>query len=815
MNSINEIKNTSTKTHEKRDLHFYFISLFTLGCLSASIYFFDFEPNSPLRTLAPFFPLVFAIHYWLKPQMASPFLLVSGIGSAFFLLNWQNACGLILLGLSFAWFLQMKLASTIKIALSVLLISVLAFLRTGSVTISFLSYAAPVAGSMLMFRGILMLYEDRYHKPQATFWQRASYILLFYNYAFPFFPILDYRQFLNNLQPTSRKAIRTGLYRILAGMMHLILYRIIYLYVIPLHSEIHTAHDTVHYILSGYLLIIHLTGLLWMALGFLGTLGIELTPIFNQVFLIGSFREIWRRVNIYWREFMMKIVYYPVYFRLRKKVKQATLIAALITLTCSALLHGWQWFWIQGSIQLQSSTLLYWFILTSCIAISLARQEKESARKKQRDWKAVIPVFGMYLFMSILWSLWSSRSISDWLEFITPFTNFHFRDLYMILGELVLVFVLLWLGINSVTIKDRIANAAALPLITLSASLCLLLINNPFTKKAIPSSAQSLYLSITQPQFNADDEARRIENYYSSMLSSDDSGNRPWEMHLAGGKAKSGLDEACIRRADMILRELIPSKETPLNGWTICTNEWGMRDKSYSKTKPAGVYRIAILGGSYEMGSGVVQDSIFENLLEKMLADSFSNTKIEILNFAVGGYHLVQQDWVLQHKVLPFQPDLVLCFIHPSESRRNSHYLATLVENGTDFLYPELKKIRQESGVRQGMNREVLVNRFNPYNNQIHEWAIHSLEQNSRANNSALLFVYLPTVSKNEMDMEIPKNTIMLNGVFGTEPQAFALANDPTHPNANGHYQIAVRLSKDLSSYIRLSISQNKNTNGN
>ncbi|NIO08549.1 MAG: hypothetical protein GTO40_11300, partial [Deltaproteobacteria bacterium] len=37
-----------------------------------------------------------------------------------------------------------------------------------------------------------------------------------------------------------------------------------------------------------------------------------------RYFLASNFTDFWRRANIYWKDFMLKVVYYPTYFRLRK-----------------------------------------------------------------------------------------------------------------------------------------------------------------------------------------------------------------------------------------------------------------------------------------------------------------------------------------------------------------------------------------------------------------------------------------------------------------------------------------------------------------
>ena len=58
----------------------------------------------------------------------------------------------------------------------------------------------------------------------------------------------------------------------------------------------------------------------------------------------------------------------------------------------------------------------------------------------------------------------------------------------------------------------------------------------------------------------------------------------------------------------------------------MSTNRWGMRDREYAKAKPAGTYRVAMLGSSYEMGPGVPDGATYEAVLEDLLNDEISAT---------------------------------------------------------------------------------------------------------------------------------------------------------------------------------------------
>ncbi len=45
--------------------------------------------------------------------------------------------------------------------------------------------------------------------------------------------------------------------------------------------------------------------------------GFRLPETHKLYYLASSFTELWRRINIYWTDFMMKSVFYPTYFKVK------------------------------------------------------------------------------------------------------------------------------------------------------------------------------------------------------------------------------------------------------------------------------------------------------------------------------------------------------------------------------------------------------------------------------------------------------------------------------------------------------------------
>jgi len=104
--------------------------------------------------------------------------------------------------------------------------------------------------------------------------------------------------------------------------------------------------------------------------------------------------------------------------------------------------------------------------------------------------------------------------------------------------------------------------------------------------------------------------------------------------------------------------ELVPGSASFEDGAWYRINQDGIRDRDYSRTKPAGTYRIAVLGDSNTFGLGVELEDTWPKQLEAELGKDGS--PIEVINFGVMGYNTTQEAERIQEKVLAYSPDLIL-----------------------------------------------------------------------------------------------------------------------------------------------------------
>jgi hypothetical protein len=121
-------------------------------------------------------------------------------------------------------------------------------------------------------------------------------------------------------------------------------------------------------------------------------------------------------------------------------------------------------------------------------------------------------------------------------------------------------------------------------------------------------------------------------------------------------------DSGMIQAADIpeIVYELKPDLDTLYKGVTFRTNSVGQRDNEYQTTKPDHTYRIAVLGSSWTMGSGVLAEDIWHSQLENMLNGRSDETSYELINFGVDQYSVGEIIASIEYKALNYDPDLIV-----------------------------------------------------------------------------------------------------------------------------------------------------------
>jgi len=177
-----------------------------------------------------------------------------------------------------------------------------------------------------------------------------------------------------------------------------------------------------------------------------------------------------------------------------------------------------------------------------------------------------------------------------------------------------------------------------------------------------------------------------------------------------------------------IYYQLRPNLDEWFRGADLRTNSQGLADKEYAASKPAGTKRIAVVGSSWTMASGVEQEDVYHSVLEVMLNEAYPGTSYELINFGVELYGLGEIIATLRHRTPDWQPDMVLAAITtytPAllwESRTEmppmpeptnpflQPYVLRALDNalGTGF-YPAASDTRATVAGRPGLYREQIL----------------------------------------------------------------------------------------------------------
>jgi hypothetical protein len=580
----------------------------------------------PLRFRLPFFAILSLVATITVVGHIGPNMWVNGVttGISVGTFLYRFVPGLTLIGLGFALIgiCHLPVRFTIRVGLVAIAGAGLAFLRAHSQWFPDITEIWVILGSMFMFRLMIYLYDLKHRTAPFSLSRAISYFFLLPNVAFPLFPVVDYKTFSStHYNEDWPRAYQTGLKWMFRGVIQLLLYRLIYQYA-PLDvSKLSSALDAAGFMLGMYLLYLRVSGTFHLIVGLLCMFGFNLPETHHLYYLATSFTDFWRRINIYWKDFVMKLFFYPTHFKLRKMgTLWAMSVATLVTFVATWLLHSWQWFWIRGTPLFNWKDFAFWMILAVLVLVT-AIYETIRGRKRaltpSRFTLRVRLIFGlqaggMFCAMCVLWTFWTCQSWAEFQTVIDAASRPTWRDLMVILAVFTIVCVcgMLWGRSSRETSEGRSTPAPSggsfrfwpSALTVTAASICLLMAPS-VANQSVPSVRYAV-ARLRNDVLNARDMAQQRRGYYEELDvgRTENSGRRQAEEPEEWGEGKKVFYR---RRSDFLVSEIVPSASAVLGGAPIKANTLGMRDREYDKTKPANTYRIVLVGASHDQGTGV------------------------------------------------------------------------------------------------------------------------------------------------------------------------------------------------------------------
>lgn len=261
---------------------------------------------------------------------------------------------------------------------------------------------------------------------------------------------------------------------------------------------------------------------------------------------------------------------------------------------------------------------------------------------------------------------------------------------------------------------------------------------------------------------------------------------------------------------------LNPGANFDYKGAPLAVNELGLRDRPTTLEKPTALRRIAMVGASVLMGSGVPVEATFENLVEDAIRDGVLGDRgeVELLNFGVAGYRLDQLADVVVTRLDAFDPDAVVLVLNDLAVNPNwSRHVVWLVAEERDLRHDFLRRVVDASGIRTGDDPRRMAAGLAKHRDAVIEGALRLAREWCRDRGIPLILLAVAQPARSSTFRE------RLDGIRGipqalglpvvdiadayddvAEPERLWLRAWDRHPTAEGHALMAARFLSRLQS---------------
>ena len=341
----------------------------------------------------------------------------------------------------------------------------------------------------------------------------------------------------------------------------------------------------------------------------------------------------------------------------------------------------------------------------------------------------------------------------------------------------------------------------------------------PRFRRDTDTLAKKAWRTLYKDELNREAREQQTAGYYEGLLNE---GSRVSAMNslITGNRTFEWEDwnrPWRRQRGDFRYWDMHPNLATP-NGnpqLELFTNGHGMADREYPLAKPGDAWRVALLGDSITRGQGAPAGRNYETLLEDHLNArhaSKGGQRVEILNFAVGGYRITQIVDAALEWAPTFEPDVyVVPFSELTVFDRWGDHVTTLVQNGIDLKYDYLRQLVRESGLRPDDPSGTADAKLARFRLPTLRWALHEIRERARQDDARLVVVLLangndPEILEEEfagvrelLTREGVPFIDLLDAFADLEnPRAYRVGDNNLHPNEAGHRVLFERLYAEL-----------------
>jgi hypothetical protein len=769
----------------------------------------------------------FAIHALLPAGLRRGWFIAFSIGAIVLVLGPEQAAYAIAVAAVLIGVAVLPVSFPLRVGLLIALAAGLVWLRKNSVAMFW-----PIVGSMFMFRLIVYLQSVRHERRRTSLQETCSYFFLLPNAFFPLFPVVDHRTFQETYYNDERRKIyQTGVHWMVVGVGHLLLYRLIWYELLPTPLEIRNTRDVALFLAMNYALYVRISGQFHLICGMLHLFGFNLPRTHDWYFFASSFSDIWRRINIYWKDFMMKTFFFPAFFRARRWGNLLGVIAAVLwVFVWTWLGHSWQVFWLLGDFPFRWEDALLWMSVGAVVAVSAAFDYRRAAQPSQRvpQFSFVraaarsLQVVGVFASVALFWSHWGDAEVFYRLVYFVSKTALATSDILWIGGAVLLAIVV---GIAVQYARHRSSAGFRVEQLSFDKSVGwhlvplagVLLLAQPPVHGLFGTEASKIIADLQVDKLIRGEALAMIDGYYEE-LNDQSLQSGPFLRDPMPKRSAEVVDfgDMIQRRDDFLDHELIPNWKGTWRGAAMTINRWGMRDRDRSLAKPSGAIRIALVGSSLVMGYGVNDEQTFARLLEDRLnaAASPSGRPFEVLNFGVGRYSPLHRRLQIERKVRPFLPDLILYFAHQDELYTSTRHIGPALHHGLRLDDACLEDVVRAAGIDDQSSEAMMQIRLEPHHVDVLRCVYDRMVEGARDMRAVLLYAYLPIPRDQDLPFD-PRICLQMAAKAGMEtadlsgweaghaPEQVLITPSDHHANALGHKLLADRLEPILRAQLK------------
>ncbi len=589
-----------------------------------------------------------------------------------------------------------------------------------------------LVASIFMFRIMVYLYDVSTSKQLPRISETAAYFALLPNMCVPLFPVVDFRTFAKSRSARSTWMLyERGVRWIVRGVIHLVLYRFVDRVISLRPEDVLTGAQVTQFVVASMLFYLRVSGVFHIVIGLLVMCGFDLPETNRRYFLASSFTDYWRRVNMYWKDFILKVFYLPTYFRFKHcGPTRALVFATLFAFLMTWILHAYQTWWLRGFLSFSWPDTLFWTVLGLLVVGNgvWELKRKPTATNRQVSVGGTVRVLLATALtaavIAVLWSLWNTTTLSLWL------TMWSHADLSTVMwfgGMLAVIMVSKFVvevlpTASAKTIRERkspkMRKAVYLYAMHLFVLIGIMIVSFPTTHERIPAYVRPILGCMTSASITGN-----IQGYYDQLLDGPQGDTTSYDYGQ-----QDRIHKVLRPVTDLRQREMIPGLDFVRHGVRFVSNASGMHDREVPVAKPPGTIRIAVLGSSHVMGWGVTHDQVLSRLLERKLNNTASLVnRCEVLNFAVSGYSPLNQLGLIEHSVRRYSPDIVLFVSHSVDQEWTVMHTQRVRAEDTKCPYSYIEQTLLECDIAKTSNEILARCRLLPRGREITAWAYQQI----------------------------------------------------------------------------------------